>query len=92
MDGSAGRKVWFQYWESQITFQRSYFSRLRYVHEDAVHHGLVRGGGKLRMLFGPGWFERTASAAFRKTILTFAYGRLSIPDDFATNETRFDAG
>jgi len=32
MDGTRGRKVWFQYWESQITFHRSFLARLNYVH------------------------------------------------------------
>ena len=40
-DNAAGRKVWFQYWDKQLTFQRSYLARLKYVHENAVHHKLV---------------------------------------------------
>ena len=40
-DGESGRKVWFQYWESRITYQASYYSRLNYVHNNPVHHGLV---------------------------------------------------
>ncbi len=39
-DNSAGRKVWHQYWESHLTFQRSYFARLHYVHQNPVRHGL----------------------------------------------------
>ena len=27
-DGTAGRKVWFQFWDSHITFERSYLARL----------------------------------------------------------------
>jgi putative transposase len=37
-----GREVWFQYWESRITFHRSYFARLNYVHQNPVRHGIVR--------------------------------------------------
>ena len=33
LDHTPGRKVWFQYWDSRITFERSYLARLRYVHE-----------------------------------------------------------
>ena len=40
-DGTPGRRVWAQYWDSHITFQTSHLARLRYVHENAVHHGLA---------------------------------------------------
>ncbi|HEV2224220.1 MAG TPA: transposase, partial [Candidatus Acidoferrales bacterium] len=35
-DEAPGRKVWFQYWDSRITYQRSYLARLSYVHSNAV--------------------------------------------------------
>jgi putative transposase len=82
MDGSAGRKIWFQYWESRITFERSYFSRLRYVHENAVHHGIARVARNYPWC-SAAWFERTSSPGFRKTVLSFGCSRLPIPDDFA---------
>ena len=41
-DGVQGRKVWYQYWETELTYQRSYYARLSYVHRNAVLHGLVR--------------------------------------------------
>ncbi len=30
-DGTAGRKVFYQYWDTHITFQRSYLARRNYV-------------------------------------------------------------
>jgi putative transposase len=41
-DQTAGRQTWFQYWDSEVTFQKAYLARLSYVHKNAVHHGLVR--------------------------------------------------
>ena len=41
LDDTPGRRVWFNYWDTHITYERSYLARLRYVHENAVHHGLV---------------------------------------------------
>ena len=41
LDDSPGRRVWFQYWDTAITAQRAYYARLRYVHFNPVHHGLV---------------------------------------------------
>jgi putative transposase len=70
LDEAAGRKVWFQYWDSRITFEKSYFARLRYVHQNAVHHGIVRRAANYAWS-SAGWFERKAASAFRKTILEF---------------------
>jgi len=80
-DATPGRKVWFQYWESGITFERSYFARLRYVHENAVRHGVVRVAHRYNWC-SASWFERNANAAFRKTVLSFNYDTLKIRDDF----------
>ena len=41
MDGTAGRRVWFQNWDTHLTIHGSYLARLPYVHENAVHHRVV---------------------------------------------------
>jgi putative transposase len=80
--GSApGRKVWFQYWESQITFNRSFLARLNYVHQNAVHHKLVHAAS-LYTWCSAGWFERKAPPAYVKAVTSFPVDRLAIPDDF----------
>jgi putative transposase len=81
LDGAAGRKVWFQYWDSQIFFQKSYFARLRYVHENPVRHGIAARPANYAWC-SASWFEREAMPGFRKTVLGFPYERLEIPDDF----------
>jgi putative transposase len=77
----AGRKVWFQYWESQITFHRSFLARLNYVHRNPVRHGIVRNASFYKWC-SAGWFERMADSAFFKTVNSFPADRLDIPDDF----------
>jgi putative transposase len=81
IDGRPGRKVWFQYWETLITNQRSYFARLHYVHENAVRHGLVRRATNYPWC-SAGWFELKAVPSFRKTVLAFPCDRISLPDAF----------
>jgi REP-associated tyrosine transposase len=71
----------FQYWETHLTFQRSYFARLSYVHQNPVRHGLVRTASQYPWC-SAGWFERKASPAFFKTIMGFLIDKLEIPDDF----------
>ena len=41
-DGIAGRKVWYNYWDSCIQNEASYLSRLRYVTMNPLKHGLVQ--------------------------------------------------
>jgi putative transposase len=80
-DGGPGRKVWFQYWESRISYERSYFARLRYVHENAVRHGIVRLASRYEWC-SASWFEQRATAAFRRTVFTFPSNSLAVRDDF----------
>ncbi len=80
-DGVKGRQVWFQYWETQLTYQKSYFARLSYVHRNAVHHGLVREPS-LYPWCSAGWFQRRATTPFYKTIMRCGIERLKVPDEF----------
>jgi REP-associated tyrosine transposase len=80
-DRQPGRRVWFQYWETRLTNQRSYFARLHYVHENAVRHGIVRHASNYPWC-SAGWFERKATSSFRNTVLSFPCDRVSIADDF----------
>jgi putative transposase len=42
IDATPGRKVWYNYWDSCIQSERSYFARMRYVMMNPVKHGLVQ--------------------------------------------------
>ena len=33
-----GRKIWYQYWDTQLTFHNSYLARLNYVMQNPVRH------------------------------------------------------
>jgi putative transposase len=80
-DHQAGRKVWFQYWDTLLTNQRSYLARLRYVHENAVHHGVVARAANYPWC-SAGWFERKSTPAFRRTVLAVPCDRIRVPDAF----------
>jgi putative transposase len=81
LDKTSGRQVWFQYWDTHLTFERSYFARLRYVHENAVHHVVVRVAPQYPWC-SAGWFEQRAAPAFRNTVLNFPCDKLDVPDAF----------
>src|SRR5262245_53404499 len=38
LDVVEGRQVWFNFWETRLTYERSYLARLHYVHENPVRH------------------------------------------------------
>lgn len=40
-DGSNGRKVWWNYWDTCIRSENDYYTRLRYIFWNPVKHGLV---------------------------------------------------
>jgi len=80
-DAAKGRQVWFQYWDTQLTYQKSFFARLSYVHLNAVHHRLVKEPSPYPWC-SAGWFQRCAPTSFYKTIMTYGIERLKVPDDF----------
>src|SRR6202011_4679721 len=41
LDATPERQVWFNFRETRLTYQRSYFARLNYTHQNPVKHGLV---------------------------------------------------
>lgn len=81
MEHTVGRRVWFNYWETKITFEKSYFTRLNYVHQNPVKHGLVKVANQYRWC-SAGWFERTATNAQVSTIYGFKTDQVRVRDDF----------
>jgi putative transposase len=80
-DGAAGRQVWYNYWETRLTYERSYLARLNYVHQNPVEHRLARVANQYPWC-SAAWFERTATPAQVKTIYRFKIDQLRILDDF----------
>ncbi len=80
-DDSPGRKIWFQYWDTVITNQASYFARLNYVHHNAVKHGVTLNAENYRWN-SAAWFAQNATPAFRATIESFKTDSVNVPDDY----------
>jgi putative transposase len=66
-DKTSGRKVWHNFWDTRLIFQKSYLARLNYVHQNALKHGLVLVANQDRRCSAR-WFEGVA---------------LTVNDDFA---------
>ena len=80
-DNKVGRHVWYQYWDKELTFQRSYLARLGYVHKNAVHHGLVREPS-LYPWCSAGWFLREAETSLYKTVMGMKIDQVQVADDY----------
>ena len=81
LDDTSGRQVWHNFWEKQLTFEKSYFARLNYVHQNGVKHGLVQVANRYPWC-SAAWFERTARPAQVKTIYSFKTDSIKVADDF----------
>jgi putative transposase len=81
LDAEPGRQVWFNFWETRLTYQRSYLARLNYVHQNPVKHGLVPVASQYPWC-SAAWFERAASAAMVKSIYRFKVDAVRVLDDY----------
>ena len=81
LDDAVGRQVWFRYWDTRITNERSYLARLSYVHRNPVKHGLA-SAPEMYEWCSADWFRKTADAAFFKTATNFPCDRVKVIDDF----------
>ncbi|HZV36807.1 MAG TPA: hypothetical protein VFB72_19675 [Verrucomicrobiae bacterium] len=80
-DAAPGRKVWFQFRESRIMFEKSYLARLHYVHYNPALHGVAKLAENYKWC-SASWFSRNASPAFLATVKSLKTDRLDVPDDF----------
>lgn len=81
MDGVSGRKVWFNSWDTRLTYEKSYLARLAYVHQNPVKHGLVKIARDYRWC-SAAWFEQNGEHAFVETVLSFPIDKVNVRDDF----------
>ncbi len=81
VDQTPGRKVWFNFRETRLTYQSSYLARLNYVHQNPVKHGLVPVANQYPWC-SAGWFENTASKARVESIYRFKMEAVRVEDAF----------
>jgi putative transposase len=81
LDGTPGRRVWHNFWETRLTHERSYLARLSYVHHNPVKHGLVAIANQYPWC-SAAWFEQTASRAQVRSVYRFRIDRINVLDDF----------
>jgi len=71
----------YEYWETRLRFEKSWLTRLNYVHQNAVKHGVVPVASQYPWC-SASWFESNARPGFVKSVYSFKTDRLNMPDDF----------
>ena len=80
-DKTPGREVWHNFWETKLTYEKSYFARLKYVHQNPVKHGLTHDARQYPYC-SAAWFEQRSTAAMVKTVNSFKIDRVKVVDEF----------
>ncbi len=78
---TAGRKVWYQYWDTHLTFHNSYLARLNYVMQNPVKHKLVEHANDYKWC-SASWFEKFAAKTHYETVMSIKTDKVNILDDF----------
>ncbi|RYG40399.1 hypothetical protein EON79_22665 [bacterium] len=80
-DDQAGRRVWFSYHQTALTFEKSYLARLHYVIQNPVKHGLVAVADQYPYCSAE-WFRLRAEPAWYDVVTSFPTDRMNVEDDY----------
>jgi putative transposase len=81
LDCTPNRRVMYEFWDTHLTFEKSWLARLNYVHQNAVKHGLVPVANQYPWC-SAAWFESNARSSFVKSVYSFRTDAINVPDDF----------
>jgi REP element-mobilizing transposase RayT len=81
LDGVSGRQVWFQFRDTCLTYEKSYYARLNYVHHNPVKHGMAETPEQYEFCSAI-WFNLHADISFRKKVESFGFDEVRIDDDY----------
>ena len=81
LDKTLGRKVWYNYWDTCITLETSYYARLHYVHLNPIKHGLVENAEDYPFC-SYRWFLEQADDDFQEMVTNQPIDRVGVYDDF----------
>ncbi|MEJ5384657.1 MAG: transposase [Fimbriimonadales bacterium] len=79
MDEAHRRKVWYEYWDTCLTYEKSYLARLNYVNNNPVRHGLVKQAEDYPFC-SAAWFKAHAPSELQRVLATIPYDRVRVPE------------
>jgi putative transposase len=80
-DNLVGRRVWYQYSDTYLSFRNSYMTRLNYVINNAVKHKIVEVASDYPYC-SANWFKAYAPKSFQESISNFKIDKVNIYDEF----------
>lgn len=76
-----GRTVWYQYWDTHLTYHKSYLARLNYVMQNPVKHRIVHNAQEYPWC-SVRWFSQNTSSSYQKVVASYKTDTVKIMDDF----------
>ena len=80
-DNTSGRQVWFNYWDTCLTYERSYLARLHYVHMNPIKHGVTDNAINYPFC-SYRWFIEQGDEVLKQQVFAQPIDRVKIFDDF----------
>jgi putative transposase len=81
MESLKGRRVWYKYWDTCLTYKTSYYARLNYVIQNPVKHKLIDNSRNYKWC-SASWFSEIAEDEFKNMVYSFKMDNINIQDDF----------
>jgi putative transposase len=80
-DSTAGRQVWHNYWDTCLTYERSFLARLHYIHMNPVKHGLVEDAMEYSFC-SYRWFIEQGDDILNEQVFSQPIDKIKMFDDF----------
>ena len=80
-DNTSGKQVWFNYWDTCLTYEKSYLARLHYVHVNPVKHGLVENAIDYPFCSYK-WFLENGDDNLKTQVFNQPIDKIKVEDDF----------
>lgn len=80
-DNTIGRQVWYNYWDTCLTYEKSYYARLHYVHINPVKHGLAKNAEDYPFC-SYRWFLEKGDENLKIQVLNQPIDKINVEDDF----------
>ena len=81
IDATPGRRVMYGFWDTCLTFEKSWLARPNYVHQNAVKHGLFSIANEYPWC-SASCFESNARPGCVKSVYSLRTDPIKVPDDF----------
>ena len=85
IDNQPKRRIWFNYYDTRITYEKSWLARLKYVHQNPVHHGVAQNAENYEWC-SAAWFAREGGNSFVKTVNSFKIDQVKVYDEYSNME------